>query len=207
MHDQMTSSILAPETARKLDLRLLRMGVHGWWLGNPLVYLAAGGSTTAYAAELAGAGAREGTVVIAEHEPHAGDAVEDARPPSADEYPLVFTLILRAPFAPPVLLMAALLAAADALERVTGTRAEVRGASVYLPAERPVCAVRLEPCADAMLVTVGLAPVTGVDADEAHRETLASHLLHQLDRHCTALLADERSACAALETAWTARTT
>jgi hypothetical protein len=203
-HDQMTRSVAAPESARKLDLRLLRMGVHGWWLGNPLVYLAAGGSTTAYAAELADAGAREGTVVIAEHVDGSDTAAESARPLSADDYPLVLTLILRARFAAPALLIAAVLAAAEALERVTGARTEVRGASVYLPAGRPICAVRVQPCAGATLVTVGLAPPTDIDATP--REELVSHLLHRLDRRCTALLADEPSASAALQAAWTART-
>jgi len=45
-------------TPGRLDLKLLRLAVHGWWLGNPLVYKPGTADLGAVARELAGAGAR-----------------------------------------------------------------------------------------------------------------------------------------------------
>lgn len=51
-------------TPGRLDLKLLRLAVHGWWLGNPLVYKPGTADLGAVARELAGAGARSGTLVL-----------------------------------------------------------------------------------------------------------------------------------------------
>lgn len=42
----------------RLDLKALRIGLHGWWLGNPLVYKPGAVDPGAIARELASAGPR-----------------------------------------------------------------------------------------------------------------------------------------------------
>lgn len=49
-----------------LDLKALRLAVHGWWLGNPLVYKPGVADLRAVARELAGAGAAGGTLVLSD---------------------------------------------------------------------------------------------------------------------------------------------
>ena len=52
--------------SQPLDLKALRLAVHGWWLGNPLVYKPGVADLTAVARELAGAGAASGTLVLSD---------------------------------------------------------------------------------------------------------------------------------------------
>lgn len=49
-----------------LDLKALRLAVHGWWLGNPLVYKPGVADLTSVARELASAGAASGTLVLSD---------------------------------------------------------------------------------------------------------------------------------------------
>ena len=59
----------------RLDLKALRIGLHGWWLGNPLVYKPGAADPGAIARELASAGAASGTLVLS----NTADANEDCR--------------------------------------------------------------------------------------------------------------------------------
>ncbi|MEO7003404.1 MAG: hypothetical protein ABI068_16425 [Ktedonobacterales bacterium] len=54
------------EDVKRLDLKALRLAVHGWWLGNPLVYKPGVANLTAVAHELAAAGAAAGTLVLSD---------------------------------------------------------------------------------------------------------------------------------------------
>jgi hypothetical protein len=64
----------------RLDLKALRIGLHGWWLGNPLVYKPEAADLVGIARELASAGATSGTLILSntadanEHE-HGRDQV------------------------------------------------------------------------------------------------------------------------------------
>lgn len=64
-----------------LDLKALRLAVHGWWLGNPLVYKPGTADLNAVARELAGAEAVSGTLVLSDAQPgddHVGDTAGTA---------------------------------------------------------------------------------------------------------------------------------
>jgi hypothetical protein len=50
----------------RLDLKALRIGLHGWWLGNPLVYKPGAADLVGIARELASAGAASGTLVLSD---------------------------------------------------------------------------------------------------------------------------------------------
>lgn len=49
---------------RRMDLKALRLAVHGWWLGNPLVYKPGSTDLMAIARELADAGAASGALIL-----------------------------------------------------------------------------------------------------------------------------------------------
>lgn len=57
----------------RLDLKALRIGLHGWWLGNPLVYKPGAADLIGIARELANAGATSGTLILSD----LSDANED----------------------------------------------------------------------------------------------------------------------------------
>ncbi len=59
----------------RLDLKALRLAVHGWWLGNPLAYKPGAADPVASARELASAGAASGTLVLSD----LSDVNEDCR--------------------------------------------------------------------------------------------------------------------------------
>ena len=49
---------------QRLDLKALRLAVHGWWLGNPLVYEPGVADLCAVAYRLASAGAASGALIV-----------------------------------------------------------------------------------------------------------------------------------------------
>ena len=61
--------------AARLNLKALRLAVHGWWFGNPLVYKPGATDLCAVARELASAGVASGALVL-DDMPEAG-AVDD----------------------------------------------------------------------------------------------------------------------------------
>lgn len=56
----------SPHVGRYLDLKAVRLAVHGWWLGNPLVYKPDVADLSAVARELAEAGAASGTLILSD---------------------------------------------------------------------------------------------------------------------------------------------
>lgn len=108
------------QTNGRLDLKALRMAVHGWWLGNPLVYKSGVADLVAVARELAAAGAASGTIVIS-------DSPASTVPPLAS-HPLEIeaVLILRPPLPLPhtALGEAALHAVAETAQSVLGLDAD-----------------------------------------------------------------------------------
>jgi len=95
----------------RLDLKALRIAVHGWWLGNPLVYKPGAADLCAVARELASAGAASGTLVLSDTRPDNGSAV--AEPHVARHDIVQAVLILRSAIPRPLLGMAAALAVAE----------------------------------------------------------------------------------------------
>lgn len=55
---------IPPRAGRRLDMKSLRFAVHGWWLGNPLVYQPGTVDLCAVARKLADAGAASGTLIV-----------------------------------------------------------------------------------------------------------------------------------------------
>jgi hypothetical protein len=94
----------------RLDLKALRIGLHGWWLGNPLVYKPGAVDPGAIARELASAGAASGTLVLS----NTADAHEDCR----DLVRAI--LILRLPETPELLGEAAAPSIAEVIEGAFG---------------------------------------------------------------------------------------
>jgi|GEM_PF-1409779 hypothetical protein len=75
---------------KRLDLKALRLAVHGWWLGNPLVYKPDNADLDAYTRELASAGAASGTLIL-------GDNIHGAESVPASRDLVRAVLILRLP--------------------------------------------------------------------------------------------------------------
>ena len=94
----------------RLDLKALRIGLHGWWLGNPLVYKPGAADPEGIARELASAGAASGTLVLSD----LSDANEDCR----DHVRAI--LILRLPEPPEQLGEAAAPSIAEVIEDAFG---------------------------------------------------------------------------------------
>lgn len=61
-----TAGTQISDQPQPMDLKALRLAVHGWWLGNPLVYKPGIADLMAVARELAGAGAASGTLVLSD---------------------------------------------------------------------------------------------------------------------------------------------
>jgi hypothetical protein len=79
-----------------LDLKLLRMAVHGWWLGNPLVYKPETSDLDKLARELAGAGAQSGTLVLG----HGWSADATAADPDGEGWEKVRLMLILRPKTP-----------------------------------------------------------------------------------------------------------
>jgi len=94
----------------RLDLKALRIGLHGWWLGNPLVYKPGAADLVGIARELASAGAASGTLVLSD----TAVAHEDCR----DQVWAI--LILRLPETPEQLGEAAAHSIAEVIEGASG---------------------------------------------------------------------------------------
>ncbi len=104
-----------PQTALvegSLDLVALRIALHGWWFGQPVVPAPPGHSTEQYASALAEQGAHTGTVVVTAEPP---EPVQAAQPQALADGCASVTLIIR-PALPPWL--GAALAGVAALESV-----------------------------------------------------------------------------------------
>lgn len=161
----------------RLDLKALRMAVHGWWLGNPLVYKPGAPDLTAVARELAAAGAASGTIVVSDA-PATRAAVRLepvsplAAPPSSHPDHVAAVLILRPPRplslpSSQALETAALHAVAESAQAVLGpdashVRANRQPSQVTLgptggQLAAELCAVEVEQHADVAYVGLRLA--------------------------------------------------
>ncbi len=78
------------------------MAVHGWWLGNPLVYKPGAADLVAVARELADAGAASGTLILGEEGVAAGSAPITLGPAAWHHDRIEAVLILRPPLALPL---------------------------------------------------------------------------------------------------------
>ncbi|HET9111860.1 MAG TPA: hypothetical protein VFN78_13605 [Ktedonobacterales bacterium] len=122
---------------QRLDLKALRLAVHGWWLGNPLVYKPGAADLAGVARELSGAGVASGVIILddtptdGDHsaEPHAGALSDAAAVPSDEAYEVHAVLILRppAPMSHTPLGMAAAAVIAEVAEGSLGRPCSVQG--------------------------------------------------------------------------------
>lgn len=118
--------------APRLDLKAVRLAVHGWWLGNPLVYKPGVADLVAVARELAGTGAASGTLIV-DDETHGRDrrvrdvsgALPDAEAVSHESVHAI--LILRPPLARAPLGAEAAFAVAEVAQAILGRLCAVRG--------------------------------------------------------------------------------
>jgi hypothetical protein len=122
----------------RLDLKALRIGLHGWWLGNPLVYKPGAADLVGIARELASAGAASGTLVLS----NTADANEDC----GDHVRAI--LILRLPALPEQLSDAAARSIAEVIEGAFGHPCVIHERGEIALCDRaqplPVCQVKVE---------------------------------------------------------------
>lgn len=118
---------------RRMDLKALRLAVHGWWLGNPLVYKPGSANLNAIARELADAGAASGALVLddADTLEAQGDGVAWATPAGssgASSHAAVHAiLIIRPALSASALGVAAALAVAEVAHDTFGRPCSVQG--------------------------------------------------------------------------------
>jgi hypothetical protein len=180
---------------RRLDLNLLRLAVHGWWLGNPLVYKPETADLVAVARELAGAGARSGTVVLGE-----GDCADDTTAiEDPDERDLVqVVLIVRPPLPRAQAGMATALTVAEVAQEAAGRACTIEHSwEVVLECgevRSRFCQVEVEDDEAATMIGLRLAfgylwthdqggdePATTIAARPDRREVFLARVLHRLD--------------------------
>jgi BirA family biotin operon repressor/biotin-[acetyl-CoA-carboxylase] ligase len=102
---------------------------------------------------------------------------------------LTFSLILRPPFAPHWLVMASALAAADAIEMVTGIRPGIKWPNDVLIGERKVCGILIETSGDFAVLGIGLnvnGSLAGHPQLAARATTLADATGHTVSREALA---------------------
>lgn len=222
-----------PDAAAALDIEAIRAVTADLRLGHPLHYFPAIGSTNTYAAELARAGAAEGTLVTTDDQTAGRGRIGRAWK-SLPGQQLAISLVLYPAFPSHFLVMASALAVAETIEAVTG----IRPASARSPhhatlvvgikwpndvqiSHRKVCGILIETSADYAILGIGL-NVNGSLADDPElaarattlaqtighpisREALAIELLRRLDAFYARLTDEGESARTALREAWRAR--
>lgn len=192
------------DTAQHLDLKALRLAVHGWWLGSPLVYKPGAADLIAIARELAGAGAASGTLVLSDA-PAAGDhpvsgdggSTPDAKAIHHDSIHAV--LILRPLRSRSLLGSATAQAVADMAQTSLGRPCTVRRRwEIVLrdgPSAQRFCRVSVSTYEDVALVNLRLAlgrlraaagdgvgqPAAALFARPDWREVSLARVLHTLD--------------------------
>lgn len=198
--------------ANRLDLKALRLALHGWWLGNPLVYKPGVADLLAVARELADAGAASGTLIVSDavdgSDPHSGAIANTATPEmNATHCELIHAiLIVRPPIQPEPLGASAAEVVADVAQAVLAQRCAVRGhwEVVLSPAGRvPSRLCRVSVDGDEHAALVGLrfalgsleraannaadAPAATLFARPDWREVFLARVLHALDGRLRAL--------------------
>ena len=157
----------------RLDIKTLRLAVHGWWLGNPLVYKPGVADLWAIARELASAGLPSGALVV--------DDLSGARA----EAPLA-VLIVRPAASAPLLGMAAACAVAEVAQHALGRASVIRwpwdvALSAALPHQR-LCSIAVEVDEAADVAYIGLRMLFG-------RLRAARHVASMADEEPASLLA------------------
>jgi BirA family biotin operon repressor/biotin-[acetyl-CoA-carboxylase] ligase len=202
-----------------LDLAALRAAIAGLRLGTPLIYAAALPSTNSYAAELARAGAAEGTLVITDDQTAGRGRIGRVWKSRPGQH-LALSLVLRPTFPPHFLVMASALAVAAAVEATTSLRAAIKWPNDVLGTGRKVSGILIETSPGYAVLGIGL-NVNGSFADDPElaarattlaeatgrdlsREVLASRLLSQLETHYARLRAGDEPARREVRAAWRA---
>lgn len=183
----------------RLDLKALRIGLHGWWLGNPLVYKPGAADLGAIARELASAGAASGTLVLSDP----ADANENRR----DQVQAILILRLpEPPETPEQLGEAAARSIAEVIEGAFGRpcviheRWEIALRDTTPP--QPVCQLKIEAHDGVAFLDmrldlgrlsamereqVGDDPAAALLARPDWREVLLARVLHALDVRLSSL--------------------
>lgn len=221
-HDPRDDASDASETAADAPLRvdLLRQGLAGVALANPLIYLPAVDSTNTYAAALARAGGAEGALVMTDHQTAGRGRAGRAWKPLPNQQ-LILSFVLRPRFPPHFLVMASALAVAEAIEVATPLRAEIKWPNDVLNNGRKVCGILIETSDGVAILGMGLnangdfaadaelaARATTLAAETGApiaREALALALIRRLDTRYGALRDGSAEAQAALRDQWRAR--
>lgn len=185
----------------RLNLKALRLAVHGWWLGNPLVYKPGAADLRAIARELAVAGAASGTLVLDDMVAECADDVpEGAGGNEASGHHAIRAILLLPPLLPAARLGDAAAQAVMRIADATFHRPCVVGGRwhVTLGEERHggprFCSVQVDEQADIALVEFHFdldqaeRAETGTDAPAAAcfaradwREVFLARVLHALD--------------------------
>ncbi|HEU5349451.1 MAG TPA: hypothetical protein VFU63_12645 [Ktedonobacterales bacterium] len=189
----------AARTDKYLDLKALRLAVHGWWLGNPLVYKPDDADLGAYTRELADAGAASGTLILGDtYGPNSTSASHDV---------VRAVLILR----PPISQVSGALIGETAAHSVATVAQETFGCSCVVQGQWDVvirndaslddlCHISVEVRDDAafLRLRLALAPLWAVGqkngtaalllARSDWREVLLARVLHTLDIRLQGLL-------------------
>lgn len=208
-----------------LDLKAIRLAVHGWWLGSPLVYKPGVTDPRGVAHELAGTGAVSGTLVVSDARSAGGSAFGMA-PIRRDRVRTV--LLLREELSRPQVGMAAALAAAEAVQTALDRPCAVRWPWDILLQQgeqaAPLCCLMRVAVAPDEGVTLldlrlafgrmlavreaGSAPTALMERPD-WREVLLARVLHLLDGRLRALVAEQggegNGARAALWREWAGR--
>lgn len=213
--DNMTIPASSPNEQpanKRLDLKSLRFAVHGWWLGNPLVYKP-GARIDDVAHELARAGATSGTLILSGTSGDTSDA-RDASSMSGKgntramrRQMLRAVLILRLPLSRTVLAEAATLVAGEVAQATLGRsyaindQWEVVMRDSHTPASVPICHVAVEAHEGALLLELridleqlwtlgyeGDRPASALLARPDWREVFLARILHALDIRLRLLL-------------------
>lgn len=189
----------------RLDLRLLRQAVHGWWLGNPLVRMPGTADVLADARKLASAGAASGTLAL-DDERRTDDAAMLTEMAGGQPALVRAVLILRPTMPRAPVVKAAAWAMAEVVRRDVGCACVVRRSRDVVLAEGQhatrVCRVAAREHEDATLVSlwVALGPLwaaghsskrsaTRLVARPDWREVLLARVLHELEGRLSALRA------------------
>jgi hypothetical protein len=184
----------------RLDLKALRIGLHGWWLGNPLVYKPGAADLGAIARELANAGAASGTLVLS----NAADADANANANESCRDHVRAILILRLPEPPEQLGEAAASSIAEVIEGAFGHPCVIHEQWEIALRDRtpplPVCQVKVKAHDGVAFLDMRLdlgrlsameqvsdGPAAALLARTDWREVLLARVLHALDVRLSSL--------------------
>jgi hypothetical protein len=199
-----------PEQAR-LDLKALRIAVHGWWLGNPLVYKP-GAPIADVSRELARAGATSGTLILSDTDDVSDTSSKDDES-ALRRYVVRGMLILRLPLSRIVLGEAATLAIGEVAQSAFGHSYAITDQWDVLlcdsrsPSPILICHIAVDAHDDALFLDLridpeqlraveqeGDQPTESLLARPDWREVFLARVLHALDIRLRSLLSIDPTA-------------